>query len=258
MTEGEIAECAVGEADSTQGQTVAEQPAVTPVTKAETLIDAEPDALAKYRSADGTMDSGKILADLRQAEERLDGLQRKLDNPVGVTVEEMAEELEAIEDKEDREFAEKFIGLLGKGGLGKERATELLKGLAEINKPEDQKVFFRKELEKLGKDGKEVLGKVRQFRDTMRDAKEFSAEEVAVLEQVTQTADGVRLVAKILEKARLMDAGKFSNLRPTNTMGEELSNADKIRMYEEAFALKTTNPEKSRAEVARLDKIFAK
>jgi hypothetical protein len=54
-----------------------------------------------------------------------------------------------------------------------------------------------------------------------------------------------------------MDSGKFSNSR-SGSSGEELSLNDRIRMYEEAYALHRSNPEKSRMEVAKLDKMFTK
>jgi hypothetical protein len=219
---------------------------------------AEDDPLEKYRAADGSINANGMLADLKQAEERLEGLRGKLSNPKGVTVEEMADELKAIDDEEDREFAEKFIGLLGKSGLAKEKANELLAGLGELQQKEDPQEFFRKEMEKLGEDGKELLGKVRLFRDTVRNAKEFSDQELATLEEITQTADGVRLVGKILEKAKILDSGKFSSQKPGAAAVEDLSNADRIRMYEKAFALKHTNPAESLAEVARLDRMFAR
>jgi hypothetical protein len=170
----------------------------------------------------------------------------------------MAEELKAIEDKEDKAFAEKFIGILGKSGLSKEKANEFLAELGGLQQKEDPKDFFRKEMEKLGKDGKEVLGKVRMFRDAMKNTREFNAEEIAALENLTQTADGVRLVGKILDKAKMLDNGKFSSQKPGDAGVENLSHAERIQLYQKAYALKRTNPEASRAEVARLDKMFAK
>jgi hypothetical protein len=92
----------------------------------------------------------------------------------------------------------------------------------------------------------------------MRDSKEFGEEEIGTLEQVTQTADGVRLIAKVLEKAKLMDAGKFSNVRTEIAGGESISNAELIRLYEAAYALQRTDPEKSRVEVAKLGEYRSK
>jgi hypothetical protein len=93
----------------------------------------------------------------------------------------------------------------------------------------------------------------------MRDSKKFvEEEEIGTLEQVTQTADGVRLIAKVLEKAKLMDAGKFSNVRPGIAGGEKMNNANLIRLYDAAYALQRTDPEKSRVEIARLDQMLAK
>jgi hypothetical protein len=244
------------------------------------------DALAKYRDEDGELDADAVMAALRQSEERLEGLRKKLADTgeprlahrgkaptLGTTslptsaeqssgtaslAEEMAEDLKGIENQEDRAFAEKFIGLLGKNGLTKEKAGELLSGLNELYQPEDPKAFFQNEMKKLGRDGKEVLNRVRAFRDTMRDFKEFSGEEIAALEQVTQTADGVRLIDRVLEKARTMDSGKFSHTRAGDFSADNFSNSDRIRLYEKAYALRRTNPEESEAEVARLDRMFTK
>jgi hypothetical protein len=177
------------------------------------------DALAKYRDEEGELAADAVMAALRQSEERLEGLRKKLadkevqkksqesatEKAAPNLVDEMREELAAIGDEKDRAFAEKFVGLLAKGGLTKEKAGELLNGLTELYQPEDPKAFFQNEMKKLGKDGKEVLNRVRVFRDTMRDSKEFSGQEIAALEQVTQTADGVRLIDRVLEKARTMD-----------------------------------------------------
>jgi hypothetical protein len=274
--------------EAVASEVIADEPATTK-TK---------DTPEKYRRSDGSVNAEGILADLRRAEERLEGLRKKLadtgeprlahrgkaptlgttslpngsdgetaagergeagaeQNPGTASLaEEMAEELKGIDNKEDRAFAEKFIGLLGKNGLTKEKAADLLQGLTELYEPEDPKVFFKKEMEKLGADGKEVLGKVRMFRDAMRDAMEFNAEEIGALEQVTQTAEGVRLVGKILEKARQMDSGKFSSYRHGAAGGEDLSHSDRIRMYEKAYALQRTNPSESQAEIARLDRMF--
>jgi hypothetical protein len=63
---------------------------------------------------------------------------------------------------------------------------------------------------------------------------------------------------KILEKARQMDSGKFSSYRPGSAADGELSHADRISMYEKAYALRRTNPTESQAEIARLDRMFAK
>jgi hypothetical protein len=231
------------------------------------------DALAKYKNEDGTLKLEDILADLKNSEERLEGLRKKLADkekgenkaeptqPTEKTAptleEEMKEELAAIGDESERAFAEKFIGLLGRGGLTKEKASELLSGLGELYQPEDPKEFFQNEMKKLGKDGKEMLNRVRSFRDAMRDSKEFGEEKISALEQITQTADGVQLIDKILEKARTMDSGKFSNRRPDGA-GEELGHEDRIRLYEKAFALRRTSPAESEAEVARLDRMFVK
>jgi hypothetical protein len=234
--------------------------------------DKSNDSLAKYRDENGELDTTAVMAALRQSEERLEGLRKKLadkevrtggkepaaEKAAPTLADEMREELEAIGDEEDRAFAEKFLGLLGKGGLTKEKAGELLNGLTELYQPEDPKAFFQNEMKKLGKDGNEVLNRVRAFRDTMRDSKEFSGEEIAALEQVTQTADGVRLIDRVLEKARAMDNGKFSHTRTGDFFADNFSNADRIRLYEKAYALRRTNPEESEAEVARLDRMFTK
>jgi hypothetical protein len=119
-------------------------------------------------------------------------------------------------------------------------------------------VFFQNEMKKLGKDGKEVLNRVRAFRDSMKNSKEFGEEEIAALEQVTQTADGVRLIDRVLEKARTMDSGKFSHARTGEFSSDDFSNADRIKMYEKAFALRRTNPDESEAEIAKLDRMFTK
>jgi hypothetical protein len=235
------------------------------------------DALAKYRNEDGELDADAVMVALRQSEERLEGLRKKLadkevrtkakepapekavpEKTAPTLADEMKEELEAIGDEKDREFAEKFIGLLGKNGLSKEKANELLNGLTELYQPEDPKAFFQNEMKKLGKGGKEVLTRVRAFRDSMRDSKEFGEEEIASLEQITQTADGVRLIDRVLEKARTMDSGKFSHARTGEFSADDFSNADRIKMYEKAFALRRTNPDESEAEIARLDRMFAK
>jgi hypothetical protein len=63
---------------------------------------------------------------------------------------------------------------------------------------------------------------------------------------------------KVLDRARSLDNGKFSNYRPSTTGGEELSHADRIALYEKAYALHHTNPSESKAEIARLDRMFAK
>jgi hypothetical protein len=255
------------------------------------------DTLAKYRDENGELDAAAVMAALKQSEERLEGLRKKLADkektqagaraePAKPTEkanlidgetsdngedkdsasdiqkpsleEEMKEELAAIGDESDREFAEKFIGLLGRGGLTKEKAGELLSGLGELYQPEDPKKFFQEEMKKLGKDGKEIVGRVRMFRDEMVKTKEFDDSDIAALEQVTQTADGVRLLDKVLEKARAMDGGKFSHARAGDFSADSFSNADRIRLYEKAFAIRRTRPEESEAEVARLDRMFTK
>jgi hypothetical protein len=160
----------------------------------------------------------------------------------------MKDELAAIGDGEARAFAEKFIGLLGKSGLSKEKASKLLGGLAEIQRPEDPKVFFAKELEKLGPDGKEIIGRMRRFRDAMRDSKEFDEEEIAELERAPQPGEGLW---------GALQCSMRPGRSPYGPCGLS-SHADRIAMYEKAYALHRTNPSESRAEIARLDRMFAK
>jgi hypothetical protein len=55
-----------------------------------------------------------------------------------------------------------------------------------------------------------------------------------------------------------MDSGKFSHNRTGEFSSNDFSNADRIKMYEKAFALRRTNPDESEAEIARLDRMFTK
>ena len=143
---------------------------------------------AQHQGKDEKTVAGNILDYQNSAEDSPNGPGAEKG---GVTVEEMAEELGKIQDEEDKKFAENFIKVLGKSGFDKKRADEFLKDLAGVFEPEDPTAFFKKELGKLGPSGREIIEKARTFRDEMRKTEEFSEEDVAALEQMTQT-DGDR------------------------------------------------------------------
>jgi hypothetical protein len=239
-----------------------EAPAQSEVAEAKEVPGtADGDPIAKYRDGNGNVLTEKIMEDLRATEERYNSLRRKLSEPTrekAVAPEDMADELRALDEGADRAFAENLIQLMGKSGLSKGKAEEFLNGLADIAAPEDAKTSYDREMKKLGEDGKAALAKVKSFHDTMRDSREFSQEETNALLQTTQTADGVRLIAKILEKAQTMNSGKFSNYRQEAESPGNMSQNEKINMYARAYAMERTDREGARAEIARLDKMFSK
>jgi hypothetical protein len=234
----------------------------TPMPGAETLQEPEvqrAEATAKDTATEA--DGEKLLADLRALEQNYEKLRKKLaatEKSQPVTAEDLAEELEGIEGEEDKKFAGKFVEILSKSGVDKKAAKDLLKSMGELYQPEDSKEFFRKEMEKLGKDGKELIGELRQFRDAMKQQSDWTPEDFEALEAVTQTADGVRLMSKVLRSANLMKAGQFSTYAPERESAEDLSNRDRVGMYERAYSLQRTDPEKARQELNRLARMFEK
>jgi hypothetical protein len=105
--------------------------------------------------------------------------------------------------------------------------------------------------------GKDVLiGDLRRFRDTVRDSGLWSKEDVAALETATQTADGVRLIHKVLHSTNLQSAGKFSPRAPAKGESANATLEEKITAYEAAFALRRRDPTAGHAEINRLNKLY--
>jgi hypothetical protein len=206
-------------------------------------------------------DYERLFAEHEELRKSHDGLRRKLAEPKqvrNVTVEDLAEELGGIEDESDRQFAEKFIGALGKAGLEGKRAKEFLGELGKLYKEEDPKAVYERELEKLGGEKEEVLGPVHRFRDAMKESGDWKEEDFKALERATETADGVRLIAKILRSAHATRAGQFSVQNPGGTPTGESSLQEKIDLYSRAYALQRTDPAAAQAELSRLAKLYEK
>ncbi|MDR0727741.1 MAG: hypothetical protein LBF26_02500, partial [Puniceicoccales bacterium] len=143
-------------------------------------------------------------------------------------------------------------------GVDKRAAKDLLKSMGDLYPPEDPKEFYQKEMEKLGKDGGKLIDELRQFSAAMKEQSDWTPEDLATLEAVTQTADGVRLVSKVLKSAERIKAGQFSAYAPAKEKVEDLSNRDRIAMYERAYAKERTHPEEARQELNRLARLFEK
>jgi nicotinic acid mononucleotide adenylyltransferase len=92
----------------------------------------------------------------------------------------------------------------------------------------------------------------------MKEQSDWTPEDLATLESVTQTADGVRLLSKVLRSADRMKAGQFSTYAPQKESAENLTNRDRIAMCERAYAMPRTNPEEARQELNRLARMFEK
>jgi hypothetical protein len=217
------------------------------------------EAIAEGAGTEEEFDDEKLLTDLRELQKNYEGLRKKLaaaEKSQPVTAEDLAEELEGIEGEEDKKFAGKFVEILARSGVDKKAAKDLLKNMGELYQPEDPKEFFRKEMEKLGKDGKELIGELRQFRDAMKQQSDWAPEDFEAMDAITQTADGVKLMSKVLRSAKQMKAGQFSTYAPERESAEDLSNRDRIGMYERAFSLQQTDPEKARQELNRLARMF--
>jgi hypothetical protein len=245
-------------AEIIKAKTTAEAGANGAPQAVETIAD---ELTAKYQGEGGAIDTGRVFNDLRELQKNYDGLRQKLskaESPKKLTVEDFAEELGELEDDDDKEFAGRFIEMLGMAGVDKKGAKDLLKNLSELHPAEDTKEFARKEIEKLGKQGQETLAEVRRFYDGMKAQRDWAPEDLAVLEEVTQTADGVKLVAKILHSADRLRAGQFSTYVPDKQDPTNLSQRDKIAMYERAYAMRRSKPEEAQQEINRLDKIFEK
>jgi hypothetical protein len=222
-------------------------------------LDDETDASQPSEKGDSA-DREKLLADYEDLQKRYEGLRQKMakqEVPEELKLEDLKDGLGDIEDSKDKEFAEKFIDLLGKAGASKERAEEFLKGLAEIYQAEDPKTIYKNELKKLGKDGEPLLRELRQFRDLVRKSGKWEDGDIQALENATQTADGVRLIAKVLHSADVLKSGDFSAYRTSSNGKTEITNAEKISMYDRAYALRKTNPQDGEAELARLGKLFS-
>jgi hypothetical protein len=219
------------------------------IAEGQTAQDMETQADAKDAGANGTE---KLLAEFRELEKNYEGLRKKLaatEKQRPVTAEDLAEELQGLESEEDKQFAGKFVEMLSKVGVDKKAAKELLHGIGELYKPEDPKEFYQKEMEKLGPKGKELVGELKQFYAAMKEQRDWTPEDFAALEAVTQTADGVRLVSKVLRSADRMKAGQFSTYTAQKESAENLTNRDRIGMYERAYAMQRTNPEEARQEL---------
>jgi hypothetical protein len=243
------------EETETQGEQV-QQPTAE-VEAAQTPEAQGTEAVTQDAGAD--VDGEKLLAELQELQKNYEKLRKKIsERPGAVTAEDLAEELKDIEGEEDKKLAEKFVEILSRSGVDKKAAKDLLKNMGELYQPEDPKEFYRSEMEKLGKDGGELIGGLRQFRDAMKQQSDWSPEDFEAMDAITQTADGVRLISKVLRSADRMKAGQFSTYAPERESAEDLSNRDRIGMYERAFSLQQTDPEKSRQELNRLARMFEK
>jgi hypothetical protein len=214
----------------------------------------------KYRRADGALDTEKIFSDLQDLQKNCQGLRKKLSESAKevakpVTLEDLRGELGDLSGEEEKRFAEKFVGLLGKVGAGKDQAVELLRGLGELGN-EDPKEFYGKELAKLGSEGETLLRDLRRFRDTVRDSGSWTKEDVNALEMATQTAEGVRLIHKILHAKDLQSVGKFSPRAPVKGESGNATLQEKIAAYEAAYALEKRDPAAARTEIRRLNKLY--
>jgi hypothetical protein len=216
----------------------------------------------KYRREDGVLDADKIFSDLKDLQKNYQGLRKKLsdrENAKPVSWEELKGELGELGElsgDEEKKFAEKFVGLLGKIGARKEQAVEFLKELGTLGAEDNPKEFYSKELAKLGQEKDVLIGDLRRFRDTVRDSGQWSKEDVAALETATQTADGVRLIHKVLHSTNLQSAGKFSPRAPAKGESANATLEEKITAYEAAFALRRRDPTAGRAEINRLNKLY--
>ncbi|MDR2341024.1 MAG: hypothetical protein LBD72_01665 [Puniceicoccales bacterium] len=92
----------------------------------------------------------------------------------------------------------------------------------------------------------------------MKEQSDWTPKDFSALETITQTADGVRLLSKVLRSADRMKAGQFFTYAPKNESAEDLTNRDRIAMYERAYAMQRTNPEEARQELNRLARMFEK
>jgi hypothetical protein len=63
-------------------------------------------------------------------------------------------------------------------------------------------------------------------------------------------------MSKVLKSAERVKAGQFSAYAPTKEKVDDLSNRDRIAMYERAYAKQRTDPEEARQELNRLAKMF--
>ncbi|MDR3117588.1 MAG: hypothetical protein LBT98_03390 [Puniceicoccales bacterium] len=223
----------------------------------------EKDPLAeKYRREDGALDADKIFSDLKDLQKNYQGLRKKLsdrENAKPVSWEDLRGELKELGElsgEEEKKFAERFVGLLGKIGARKEQAVEFLKELGTLGAEDNPKEFYSKELAKLGNERDALISDLRRFRDAARNSGQWSQEDVAALETATQTADGVRLIHKILHSTNLRSAGKFSPMAPAKGESANVSNEEKITAYEAAIALSRRDPAAGKAEMRRLNRLY--